>query len=319
MRFFLFTFISLLLYFPHYAQQTDSLYYEYNLVGEEIISMQFHPFSSLLAIGTTNSHIVVFDVDKKSKVADLYGNNAIFDVKFSPNGDYLAVADASGIIRLWRTGIWRLEAQFKFNNAIVSLAFDTRYEILYAGDSKGNIFVIRYEQGEYKSFMLDDKSLTEIYFCDNIKQLVVGTEVGDVFFFNPKTKISEPFLISDNSPIISISSYQEEIFIYFVSRNGRIRVFDKKTFELSNYITSAAVLINTAKSSVLTDFIVLGTESGNLLVYNLYKKRKVKEINYNYSIKTVTISNDMKYLVLAFLGGKIEILDLEGFLNNSIN
>jgi WD40 repeat protein len=313
MRFLYFLIIGLLFSTPQFAQQSDSLFAEYLMQGEEVLCMHFHPYSNLLAIGTSKNHIVLYDIIKKSKVADLFGNDSILSIKFSAFGDVLAASDKKGNIRLWEAPTWRMAGSYQFTAPIQAIAYHTHKNILYAVDGAGYLYEIDYKEGEVEKFKLDDKLLTSVFYSEFLDKVFIGNAIGDIFMFTPENKTLEQFFISDNSPIVNITSQPEDNFIYFASKNGKIAVIDKNTLEYSRYITFKDNRIEDFQMNILGNLSAVSTQDGNLYYLKLLTKEKYLQTYASQHVTKLAFSNDLQFIAVAFSLGVIHIFSINEY------
>ncbi len=106
-----------------------------------ITSLDFHPHSSLLASGSRDTQVKLWDFCTNKLVKTLEGHNdRITSLAFSPNGQFLAAVDSTGIIKFWEVSSGQEVA------ALTTDIIDIR-EILF--DNHGSYVTARTDSNVY--------------------------------------------------------------------------------------------------------------------------------------------------------------------------
>ena len=101
-----------------------------------VTCMAFATEEALLAVGTQNGKVMVFDVAAEPTVrrTQSLGNSSVSALAFSPDTDTLATGTESGAIRMWNTRGEEESADFSgHEDKVYSLAFSHNGEILVSG------------------------------------------------------------------------------------------------------------------------------------------------------------------------------------------
>ena len=96
--------------------------------GRWVLAVAFSPDGQLLATGDRIGQVNIWDIQRRSIVAQLKGDStAIYTVKFSPDGKVLAGAGYDGDVKLWKVENWERLGQLN--------AHATAYTINFSPDS----------------------------------------------------------------------------------------------------------------------------------------------------------------------------------------
>ncbi len=75
--------------------------------AQEVVTLDFSPKGKLLAGGTRNGKVFVWDLESGEPESVWLGNRRIRKVRFSPDGSLLASSDHRGTVRVWSTKTWK--------------------------------------------------------------------------------------------------------------------------------------------------------------------------------------------------------------------
>ncbi len=305
-------FASILIFILSYTSVFSQIEEEFTLQvqGETISDMSFNSYENLLAVGTSENHIVVFKLQSKIKVADLYGNGRIIRIKFNPDGNLLAAAD-SGSIRIWKTKDWELESQLVLNQQITDFDFYDNQHIIFASTLKGQIIQLDWHTNTSKTILVDDKPLTAIHLVSMFNYVATANQAGDLFLYEIKKNKVEQYFYSDNQAIQYIFSEPSNNFIYFVSTTGKTNVIVKSNMEYNNYMKlgySPFVIASTTETGI---FITASNQS--LMFYNAYNKQNffTYKLSINEPIASIAICSYLQLIALGFGNGRIGILSYQ--------
>ena len=98
-------------------------------------TIAFHPNGTLLASGTVDNLVAIWDLDKKEMLKDLTGHDELINALiFSPDGKLLVSGSNDLTIRFWETDGWNELAVRQIDSRIKHLAFSPDGQYLYAGN-----------------------------------------------------------------------------------------------------------------------------------------------------------------------------------------
>lgn len=155
---------------------------------------------SLIAVGFNHGGVYVYDRDSGDELARCYMPNEITSVRFSPNGEYLLIADADGHVRVVRMGstadLWSFDLGSPVRCVAVATGSDDPAElILVAGATNGQLVLVTPTELRHDP---DMKGIRALALDDAGRLLAVGGDEGLCLIFD--TQDGELLCVSDHRP-----------------------------------------------------------------------------------------------------------------------
>jgi WD40 repeat protein len=137
-----------------------------------VVDLVFSPDSRMLASGSTDESIRLWDLDTRYSVPSLSDHKGIItSVAFSPNGKRLASASSDTSVRLWDVETGKQLRLLSGHTASVStLVFDHDGERIISGSEDGSIVLWDAEAGD-KLARLPASDIAEVRFMHGDKEL----------------------------------------------------------------------------------------------------------------------------------------------------
>jgi WD40 repeat protein len=163
---------------PDYADHPNS-----NIIrsSNRITCLDEDQSGTYLAAGSYQSWYV-WDLIAGEVVIELNGFNAwINDIVFSPEGEYLAVADTSNVLRLWKTNGWvpTHEVELEQIDSITALDFAPNQLILVIGAKNGLVLEWDLRSNElFKIADLNHRSVSDIQFDPSGSLVLISSKKG---------------------------------------------------------------------------------------------------------------------------------------------
>ncbi|KAH3667043.1 hypothetical protein WICMUC_005390 [Wickerhamomyces mucosus] len=162
---------------PQLIYQDDDPLYEDNLISTRV---EWSPNGDQFAIASDTKVIKVFSVSQEyQKIYSLNSlhSKAIIDLKWSPNGDYIAAVDLSNSLVIWDTVLRKPVVEQSFSKLLTNLSWgkirNSDKLNLCSGSFDGDIFIFK-EIVEQKSTSTQKKSDTS-----RLEELMAEEEEGE--------------------------------------------------------------------------------------------------------------------------------------------
>ncbi|MCG3209813.1 MAG: hypothetical protein FOGNACKC_03440 [Anaerolineae bacterium] len=214
----------------------------------EVSSVAFGPNDpNLLAVGLANKAIVqLWQLKNGVSIQRLTGHDKtiIYDVAFSPNGEFLASGGNDNTIRVWKDGGKTVYVLGGHSNSVTTVSFSPDGDILASGSIDGTVRLWNVFTGEYIDSLQGNKNtVNDLVFSPDGNILVVGSADGFLRVWNVNSKKLESQIKTTsptNSPIqitsISFNPVSNPYGDLLASglSNGEILLWQlKKTGEIS--------------------------------------------------------------------------------------
>lgn len=302
----------------------------FSINSKSIVStLDFSPDGRILAFGTVDGKLNIFDISTGKLFSINISKESILQLKFSPNGKYLALTTGKNIV-IWNFSPWTIFANFTDLNFADKLAFShdsnslisTDTIISYCGPSctQTDYFIVSLYSliNKTKSRAINpniqSNGIKDISFSENDKEIIILSGLGSLMFYDLSShKFSNTqnpiyYYLSKfnpyNSPYLLID-YQEDIKIFDIYKNNLF--LNIKMFNLSY---SKGLLTKNAEKVIL-----LGYSSSNKFITLIDTESKTVLQNKSnlqdlISSDDFLLSPEGSLLVLADITGHVKIFNL---------
>ncbi|MGD2182972.1 hypothetical protein [Lusitaniella coriacea] len=215
--------------------------------SDYVDALAFHPKTPLLASGSADGTIKLWDVETKEVRKTLRGHRAVI-LAFSPDGTTLASGSPDATIKFWdvETGIEK-QTLSNDNDGITTLSFHPQKEILAVGTQGGRLQLWNLQTGEKlgeHQFIEFKQSLRAIAFSPDGKHLASGGDDPTIHLWNVPDLIEQQTLKQHTFGIRTLAFSPDGNFLASGSSDKTINLWDLKTVAVRETFTGHRGKIN---------------------------------------------------------------------------
>ncbi|ESO90709.1 hypothetical protein LOTGIDRAFT_191849 [Lottia gigantea] len=249
---------------------------------DSVFTVKIDPKSSSLAVtGSQDDTAIVWNISTGDTLFTCTGHtDSVTSVGFSYDSSYVATADMSGLIKVWKTEtkeeIWSFEG-----GETEWLRWHPLANVLLVGTNDGDVWMWKIPDGDCKTFH-HNSSVTSSNILSDGKRLCTGCEDGSLKFWDLKSGESIYSLSghdSHKSSVLSIDSHSDGKLV------------------LTGSTEQTAKLINTQTGKVITTFDCSSPTEGD----------NSEDEN---SVETVGLSNMFPYAATGCMNGIVGVWDI---------
>jgi WD40 repeat protein/serine/threonine protein kinase len=204
--------------------------------GREMLALAASPTGNLLMAAGMNREIQVFSLEKRTPTTSIpLPYSGFSSLAVSASGGLLACGSRGGSVRVYEHGSF-LEPKFELSESdaqVNDLLFSPLDNALVVAYSDGRIAFVNCHDGTVSSDRLQvASSPLALAFCYGGKQLVVGTQNGEIEFYDVATHESRQVVKAHSSRINALAVFPNDRRLVSGGRDRELRIWDIPTGEL---------------------------------------------------------------------------------------
>jgi WD40 repeat protein len=162
------------------------------------------PKQDLVAAGGMSPIVQIWELNSRKSVRRLPGHEKgiVFDVRFSPDGQFLATGDFAGTVRLWDMQTGEARVLGRHWEPIISLAFSPDGKRLASSSNDHTVKLWNLDQAaEQATFRGHSSRVWSVAFAADGRTLASGEEDGTVKFWSADVPSQDNVFIHGNTPL----------------------------------------------------------------------------------------------------------------------
>ncbi len=294
------------------------------LIGhtESISSLAFSPDGSMIASGSRDSTIKIWDSQTGHLIKTLAGQrNFITSVAFSPDNSSIVCgvewlegeSTIRGEARIWNIKQGKIQHTLVGHNGAVSvIAYSPDGKLIATGGTDKKVILWDAKDGKLLNVLESHQGVIKsVAFSNNGRFLASGSSDLSVRIWDPKTaKLVTNYIRPYPAPVNFVAFSPDDISLIYVCADRTIRIRDLKTGGLKKMIAGNKSEIKSIAFAPNGKFIALGSADGTLKILDIWQGTR-ETISYSDDeISAVAFSPDSNLLVVGTKNANIRIWNI---------
>jgi len=305
-----------------FSEQKNSAFVNYEkkeiLLGYpgEVLSIAFSPDGKILAIGTSDKKVVIWDVSTWQILSILEKNTArVMAVAFSPDSKILASGDRDNKIYLWDTTTWKVIDTIKANEGVETLAFNQDASLLaIACDDKTALLWNIKNKSVYKKLTGHKGDANTITFSPDGTRVATGSRDNTVILWDVASGNLITTLYGHSNNVQTVAYSPDGKHLATGGADNLTIIWDAKTGKRENILTGSSNTICSVSFVPNTNILMAGNckiflgpffikthvaGSGcNLVFWDIESAKPIKSIDTDCSLSSSVFSSDARYFAV---------------------
>jgi len=282
----------------------------------EILSVAFSPDGKIMAIGTTEKKVFIWDVSTWQIIATLEGNiDRVMAVAFSPDGKILASGDRGNRIYLWNTTTWKTIDRIKVKEGIETLTFNHDGSLLaVAYDDKTAVLWDMKNKTIYKKLEGHKDDTNAIAFSPDGTMVATGSKDHTIIIWDVVSGKPMKTLYGHSSNVLVVAYSSDGKYLASGGADNMVIIWDAKAGTLlntlmghSNTVCSLSFIPNTTIVQsgeckiFLGIFFVKAHVAGsgcNIIFWDIETAKPLKSVDNDCSLSCSAFSPEAKYFAV---------------------
>ncbi len=267
---------------------------------EEVTSVAFSPYGRLLASGSVDRTIKIWDVSSRQLKRTLTGHeNSVESVAFSPDGHLLASGSADKTIKLWDVATGNLKQSLSGNgNSILAVAFGPKGRRLASGSWDGTIGIWNVESGELTRTLEGHAApVNSVVFSPDGRLLASGSD----------DKTIELWDLASGEIVRTLTGHEGKVTCVDFSPDGRllasgsgdttVRIWDVATGSVVRTLTGHKLWVRSVAFSPGGRMLASGSHDNTINIWDAKSWKKLQTLKgHQDDVESVVFNHDGEWL-----------------------
>ena len=289
--------------------------------SQDVTSVTFSPDGTLLATGSDDDTVKLWDMETKTNILTLEGHRGdVTSVSFSPDGKLLASGSDDDTVRLWdvdtNENIAILEGH-RWN--VTSVSFSPDGKLLASGSDDDTVRLWDVDTNENIAILEGHRwNVTSVSFSPDGKLLASGSDDDTVRLWDVDTNENIAILEGHRRNVTSVSFSPDGKLLASGSDDGTVKLWDVET---QQNITTFKGHVDDVKSVAFSQVgktLISRSSDGLVKLWNVDTKENITTLEgYRGNVWSVAFSPDGKTLASGTDNGLVELWDISSFITST--
>jgi len=266
----------------------------------EVTSVAFSPYGRMLASGSTDGTVKLWDLATQTLKKTLTGHDDYIEaVSFSPDGHLLATGSADGTIKLWDIPEGDLKQTFKGNgDSILTVAFGPHAQMLAAGGWDSTIEIWDVTTGKLKETLKGHgRPVSSVVFCPDGHLLASASEDKTIKLWNVATGELVKTLTGHEGKVTSVDFNPDGNLLASGSGDTTVKIWDVASGLAVQTFTGHKLWVRSVTFSPDGRLLASGSHDNTIKVWDV-PTGKVKQTlrGHGFDVESVAFSRDGQWI-----------------------
>ena len=265
---------------------------------EEVWSVSFSPNGAILASGSSDGTVKLWDVAAQAHIATLDGHTGWgSSVSFSPDGTTLVSAGGSldNSIKLWNLATQSNITTLSENGSFVwTASFSPDGTMLASGSSNGRVGLWDVEQQKHIAILWGHtEPVWSVAFSPEGNMLVSGSSDGTVRLWDVERRQQLVSLDGDTGAVLSVSFSPDGTTFAYGAADGIIRIGGVATGRTLSALEGHTSFVNSVSFSPDGTILASGSSDGTIRLWDIATEENIVTfVGHTATIQSVSFSSN---------------------------
>ena len=285
--------------------------------GEAVMSVSFSPDGQLLASGSRDQTVKIWDVKTRTEIATLKGHKGfVRSVVFSPDGQLLASSGDDKTVKLWNVQKRKKIATLKgHKDYVLTVVFSPDGRLLASGSKDKHIKLWDVKKRKVISTLRGDgNSVSTVAFSPNGQLLAISSSPGTVKLWDEHKQKEIAVLKGHSGTVSSVVFSPNGRLLASGGWDKTIRLWDVQTWKEVAKLEGHSGYILTVAFSSDGRMLASGDIEGVVKLWDVQERKEIATLREHYVvIRAVTFNSDGTLLATCSDSKTIKLWNVELF------